>query len=451
MLQKLLKIIFGTALKIFFKEYKVIKKVDIPKEGPLIIVGNHPSTFMDPIIIASLMKQDVHFIAAGTFFSSNLKNWFMRNIGNSIPVHRRQDNPEMVKGNDAIFEQVFQFLEEKGTLIIFPEGTSIHERKLRNIKTGAARMALGAETRNDFKLGVKILSIGINYSHAPSFRSDVWINMEKLIHLSDFKEEHQINDRQAVSLLTNKIQKNLEKNIIITNDENEDEFIRNVENIYKNELIADLNIDPKIHSFNLTKGIQEAVHHFEDLDKKWLKKLKENVANYINQLNIHQLEDRFFAMNKKEEKSIFRDSILRVSFLVLAAPLFIYGLLTNYIPYRLPKTIAKLLTKDDSYVGPIKMTSGIFIFPLFYALWIYLFHYFISDGNGWWTVFFAISLPITGAIALFYAQRYLNLMSHIRLISLFYRQPKLIDELLEERTAIIEDLDWAKEQYLDQV
>jgi hypothetical protein len=39
-------------------------------------------------------------------------------------------------------------------------------------------------------------------------------------------------------------------------------------------------------------------------------------------------------------------------------------------------------------------------------------------------------------------------MSHIRLISLFYRQPKLADKLLEERKAIIEDLDWAKGEYL---
>ena len=448
MLQKLLKIIFTIALKIFFKEYKVINKTGIPTEGPLIVVGNHPSTFMDPIIVASLLKQDVHFIAAGTFFSSKLKNWFMRNIGQSIPVHRRQDNPEMLKGNDAIFEQVFQFLEGKGTLIIFPEGTSIHERKLRDIKTGAARMALGAEARNDFKLGVKILSIGINYSHAPSFRSDVWINIEEVIHVSDFKEAHQKNDREAVNLLSNKIKEKLEKNIIITNDENEDEFIKNVEDIYKNELISALDLDPSIHSFNLTKGIQEAVHHFEDLDKKWLEKLKEKVANYSHQLNSHKLEDRFLAKDKKEGKNIFRDSILRIFFLVLAAPLFIYGLLTNYIPYRLPKFIAKLLTKSDSYVGPIKMTSGIFLFPIFYALWIYLFHHFIGHKNEWWTVIFAISLPISGAFALWYTQRYLNFKSYIRLVSLFYRQPKLADKLLEERKAIIEDLDWAKDAYL---
>lgn len=447
MLQKFLKIIFAIALRIFFKEFKVVKKGNVPTEGPLIVVGNHPSTFMDPIIVSNLLKQDVHFIAAGTFFSSKWKNWFMRNIASSIPVHRRQDNPDMMQNNDAIFEQCFQFLEGKGSMIIFPEGTSIHERKLRVLKTGAARMALGAEARNNFELGVKILSIGLNYSHAPSFRSNVWVNVEEVIEVKDFKKIYQIDDRDAVQSLTSAIQKKLEKNIIITHNDNEDQFISAVENIYKNKLIADLNLDPKIHSFNLTKGIQEAVHHFEKMDKEWLEKLKEKVVNYTQQLNQLKLEDRFLAKNKKGIKNIFYDNLLRILFLVLAVPLFIYGLITNYIPYRLPKTIAKLATKHDSYVGPIKMVSGIFLFPIFYAFLIYLFQYFIPEKNEWSLVIFTISLPLGGAFALWYTQRYRNLRGYIRLMFLSSRQPKVIEGLLNTRDGIINDLDWARDMY----
>lgn len=449
MLYNFLKFIFTPALRIFFKEYKVVHKTDIPKEGPLIVVSNHPSTFMDPIIVASLLRQDVHFIAAGKFFSSPFKNWFMRNIAKSIPVFRKQDNPEKMQDNDAIFEQCFDFLETKGTLIILPEGTSVNERKLRNIKTGAARIALGAEARNNFQLGVKILSVGLNYSDAPSFRSDVWINVEELIHVNDFQKEYQIDDRQAVSLLTDKIRENLEKNIIIANDFQEDQFIKNIEIIYKNELIKQLNLDPKIHTFALTKGIQEAVNHFEDLDKAWLKKLQEKVVNYTKKLSTHHLEDSFLVKDLKEEKSIFSDHFSQLFFLILGTPLFIYGLITNYIPYRIPKIITKKLAVDIVYIGPIKMMVGILTFPIFYALCIYLFQYFIASENWWWTVIFAISLPLAGFFSLAYAQRYLNLKTHIRLMTLSRKQPELIKELLAERKKIIKDLDWAKEQYLN--
>ena len=448
MIHNFLKFLFTSALGIFFKEYKVVNKTAIPEEGPLIVVSNHPSTFMDPIIVANLLKQDAHFIAKGTLFNSVFKDWTMRNIVKAIPVYRRQDNAGKGQNNEAMFDQCFEFLEEKGTLIIFPEGTSISERKLQDIKTGTARIALGAEARNNFQLGVRILSVGINYSDAPSFRSDVWVNVEELIHVKDYQVAYEKDDRQAVNLLTDKIQHHLENNLIIADDEQEDQFIKNVEAIYKNELVAELNLDPKLHAFTLTKGIQEAVNHFEDLDENWLETLQKKVADYTRRLSNNNLEDRFLARSKDEEKNIFSDSLLRLFFLVLGLPLYLYGLFTNYIPYHLPQIIAETLTKDEEYMGPMKMTAGMFTFSIFYSLLVFLFGRFIAHGDWWWTVVFAVSLPIAGFFALLYAQRYNNLITHGRLIALFYKQPALIGELLMERKAIIQELDWAKEQFL---
>ncbi len=448
MLYNFLKIIFKLALRVFFKEYKVINKTEIPSDGPLIVVSNHPSTFMDPIIVASLLKQDARFIAKGTLFNSVFKDWAMRNIMKSIPVYRKQDNPGKQLNNDAIFEQCFLFLEGKGTLIIFPEGTSINERKLQDIKTGTARIALGTEARNNFQLGTKILSIGINYSDAPMFRSDVWINVEELIHVSDYKEEYAKNDRQAVRLLTEKIRSNLEKNLIITDDEQEDQFIKNVEVIYKNELVSHFSLDPKLHGFTITKGIEEAVNHFEELDKTWVQNLQQKVADYMLRLKNNKLEDRFLARDKSKEKSVFTDSILRVFFLVLGFPFYIYGLITNIIPYHLSGRIAEEMTNDEEYLGPLKMTAGIFVYSIFYGFLIYLFGHYIAKGEWWWTICFLASLPIAGFFAMLYYQRLQNLKIHWRLISIFYKEPDLMGELFAARKSIIKDLDWAKEQYL---
>lgn len=448
MLYNFLKIVFKLALRVFFKEYKVINKTEIPSEEPLIVVSNHPSTFMDPIIVASLLKQDARFIAKGTLFNSVFKDWAMRNIMKAIPVYRKQDNPGKQLNNDAIFEQCFLFLEGKGTLIIFPEGTSINERKLQDIKTGTARIALGAEARNGFQLGTKILSIGINYTDAPIFRSDVWINVEELIHVADYKDEYAKDDRNAVRLLTEKIQSNLERNLIITDDEQEDKFIQNVEVIYKNELVSHFNLDPKTHGFTITKGIEEAVNHFEELDKTWVKNLKRKVANYTLRLKNNKLEDRFLARDKSKEKSVFVDSILRVFFLVLGLPFYLYGVITHIIPYHLTGSIARLLTNDEEYLGPIKMTVGIFLYAIFYGVMIYFFQHYISKGDWWWTICFMISLPMAGFFAMLYFQRLQNLKIHWRLISIFYKEPDLMGELFTERKSIIEDLDWAKEQYV---
>lgn len=451
MLYKSLKLIFSSALHVFFKEYKVINKTEIPTTGPLILVSNHPSSFMDPIILASLVKQEVHFIAKGTLFNSVAKDWVMRNIMNSIPIYRKQDNPEMTLNNESVFEQCYQFLENKGTLIIFPEGTSIIERKLQDIKTGTARIALGAESRNDFELDVKILSIGINYSDAPSFQSDVWINVEELIHVKDYRMQYHEDDRNAVRELTDKIQDNLEKNLIITEDEQEDQFIKNVEAIYKNELMSDLKLDPQLHSFKLTKGIEEAIDHFEYLDKEWLETLKQKVADYTRRLDNYNLKDEFLIKKKnKRNNNVFVDTIFRSLYIIIGFPIYVYGLITNYIPYLIPGKLAKAMTNFIEYDGPIKMTLGIFTFSTYYAFLIYLFEKFISQGNWWWTNLFLISLPLAGFFALHYVQRFKNFKTHTKLLSLFYKEPEVVGELLLERKSIIEEFDWAKEEWLKQ-
>jgi len=436
-------------LSVFFKEYKVINKAEIPSEGPLIVVSNHPSTFMDPIIVASLLRQKVRFIAKGTLFNSVFKDWAMRNIMRSIPVYRRQDNPAKLKNNEAIFEQCFQLMEQKGTLIIFPEGTSINERKLQDIKTGAARIALGAEARNNFQLGLKIASIGINYSDAPSFRSDVWINVEEVIEVKDYQKIYAKEDRQAVRSLTNKIQDNLEKNLIIAADEQEDVFITHIEEIYKNELISHLQLDPTLHGFAITKGIEQAVDHFEALDNTWVNQLQKKTARYFQRLEHNQLEDRFFARDTGKEKGLFSDSLLNILFLLVGLPFYLYGVITNFLPYRLTGSLAAKLANDEEYLGPIKMTVGMFLFFIFYTVMLYFFHHQIAQANWWSTFLFAGSLPLAGFFALSYIQRLKNLKTHWQLIALFYKKPDIIGELFAERKAIIKNLDWAKKQYLE--
>ncbi|MEZ4886713.1 MAG: lysophospholipid acyltransferase family protein [Chitinophagales bacterium] len=449
MLYAFLKLIFKITLQVFFRQFKVVNRHLIPKKGPLIVVSNHPSTFMDPIIAATLLKQQVHFIAKGTLFNTGLKNWILSNLMNAIPVYRRQDNvenPNKLQQNDAIFERCFEFLGEKGTLIIFPEGTSINERRLREIKTGTARIALGAEARNNFELGVSILTIGINYSDASTFRSDVWVNIDEPIQVSDFKEAYQEDEFEAVRALTEVIRQRLEQNLIITDDDTEDELVQQIEAIYKNQLIADLDLDPKEHAFTLTRGIVDAVNHFEEMDAPRVEALQDSVGKYMTQLNELQLEDRFLAQDKKRKRNIFRDSLWMLVTLILGFPVHLYGFVNNYIPYILPSKIAALLTKDEEYVGPIKMTSGIFTFSFFYALQVYLFHQYLAP-NEWWTVAYAMSLPLSGFFAISYWQHSGKFLKHWRLISLFYQKPAEMGRLLQQRAEIIEVLEQAKEEY----
>lgn len=164
MLYAILKLIYRIGLRVFFRELEVRHRSLMPQQGPLLIVSNHPNTFMDPVVIAAQLKQPVYFIAKSTVFGSKLQNWLLRKM-HLIPIHRREDNPEQPVSNEEAFAATFKALAQQKTLIIFPEGNSFNQRRLRKIKTGTARIALSATANAG--LSVQILPVGLNYTAPP--------------------------------------------------------------------------------------------------------------------------------------------------------------------------------------------------------------------------------------------------------------------------------------------
>jgi 1-acyl-sn-glycerol-3-phosphate acyltransferase len=147
---------------VFFRSITIRNKELIPSQGPLLVLANYPSTFMDPIVIATILNRKVFFLAKGELFKSSFTKWLLPKF-NMIPVYRKQDDPTLMNKNDDTFKKCFEHLEKGGAILMFPEGISITERKLKPIKTGATRIVLGAEARNIFELGVQIINIGLNY------------------------------------------------------------------------------------------------------------------------------------------------------------------------------------------------------------------------------------------------------------------------------------------------
>ena len=58
------------------------------------------------------------------------------------------------------FEAVFQVLERGEAVGIFPEGITYDDSALKEVKSGAARMALELEHRHGGKLGLRVVPVG---------------------------------------------------------------------------------------------------------------------------------------------------------------------------------------------------------------------------------------------------------------------------------------------------
>ncbi len=449
MLYEILKIIFQISLKVFFRSIKVKNKHLIPKEGPMIVVSNHPNTFMDPLVVATQVQAQVYFLANSSIFSTPWASWLFKKL-HMIPIQRKIDVPNDHIDNAQIFQQCYHFLAEGGTLLVFPEGTSVRERRLRKLKTGTARIALGAEASKDFSINLRIVTFGLNYTKPESFRSDVLVVVDEPIQVADFKELFLEDSFAAAQALTEKIREQLAEHIIITQDEEEDHLARQIEKIYKSRLSQEIQLsqEKKEQDYLISKGIVEAVRHFEEKEPERVAHFRPKIQTYLKNLHRLHLSDEVFD-RKTKNKGLLWGSLQTAAYFILGFPFFLYGLINNYIPYIIPSKVAYQVVKAsqvEEYMAPVMMVTGIFTFSFFYLIQTLLVHWIF--GNGWITLAYFASLPLSGFFALFYANYLHTTRDKWRLFGLFYKRSDLVSTLVSQRKSIIQELEQAKADYL---
>ncbi|MEM9981358.1 MAG: lysophospholipid acyltransferase family protein [Bacteroidota bacterium] len=446
-----LRLVVRIALRIFFRKYKVYQRHLLATPTPLLIVANHPNTFMDPLIIASLLRQKVYFLANGSIFKGRLLKWLWRQF-NMIPIYRIEDTKEGIDQatqNKKAFEQCFLALKKGATILIFPEGVSEIDRKLRKIKTGTARIALGAAHEYDFTLGLQILPIGLNYEAPQRFRSDVWVNVGEPIDLSEWRH-YQPSDFALVRELTATIDDTLRQLVVDTTDEKEDQLVRQVTTLYKNEFFRETKkaSEEKEEAFRLIKHIIAAIRLYrEDYTTKY-EQIRLKLSSYFTQLTQHKIPDHLLRDTQTVQQLFWRSLTILVG-LTVSFPLYLYGLFNNYLPYILPSRIANLITREEAYRAPIMLVSGIFSFSIFYSLQISLFARWVLTVH--FIIAYALSLPISGFFVLYYWRYLEQLQVYMRLWRVASQSFPLLNNWLQQRQALLLLLQEAENRYWQKI
>lgn len=446
MVYKVIKLIVRIALRLFFQKIVLNKKAELPKDGPVIIVVNHPNTFMDPLIVASLFRRQVGFLGNASIFINSIARAIFRYF-NVIPVYRQKDVEQgTVPDNTDSFQACYDYLGDGNVLMIFPEGSSYHELKLRKIKTGSARIALGAEQQHGFELGLKILPIGLYYNNPAYFRSKIYINIDEPIEVGEYIEAFKTDEVNGVLKLTESIKEALVENVIHTEDKEEEALFVDIKRIYKSRLIEKAGKQDTAQEFRLNQELVKAIQYFRISKESTFHHIKQQVERYINVLDDSRLSGTSSDWLSNRTKAI-AFSILYITYLALGLPLFVFGAVQNYLPYKLPYWTARKLTPEIEYHAPIMLTVGIGIFPIFYSVMVYIFYVQISQ-EAFMLSLYLLSLPLSG----FYCLHYLDFLdasrNFFKLNPVFKKQHMKIAELQTLKSDIIDMLDEARETYL---
>ncbi|MFQ6616283.1 MAG: lysophospholipid acyltransferase family protein [Fidelibacterota bacterium] len=445
MLYHLIRLIAVVSLDRFFRRIVVAHRGRVAHDGATILVANHPNTLMDALVVGYAAGRKVHILTKSTLFSSRVGRWFLTKMG-VVPVYRRQDDPTQMDRNEEIFGKLYDLLEHRGSLLIFPEGISEPGRKLQKIRTGTARIALGVEARNKFSLDVRIIPVGLNYSDIQRFRSDVYCRFGKPIRPLDYREAYENDPVQAVRALTGEVRSGLEKVLAVVDEGDPEAVIDSLETIYKQELMMDLGLDTqsKTDDFMVTKGIIAAVRWFFRRDPDRVRKMETQMKTYLHNLERLKLKDEFL---KPTRRGIgFGKRLKAWLFLVLGFPLYVWGMVNNVVPYVIPRLLTRYLIKQYTFISSAKLLAGMGSFIIFYLAQTRLIWDF--TGNKWVTGLYALSLIPTGNFALHYYRKAVNYRQHLVFLSLFYRRKNLIYGLIQQRMNLIESLNQARDEYL---
>jgi glycerol-3-phosphate O-acyltransferase/dihydroxyacetone phosphate acyltransferase len=389
---------------IFFTKIEFEGKLEQP-EGALIFTSNHPNMLLDVLVTGPYLPRKVHYIAKSSLFKNPFLKFFLLRVG-VIPVYRK-DHGEG-GDNQSSFQKAIEILEAKKAIAIFPEGTSHAEERLLPFKTGTARMAFEAEAKNDFKLKIRLVPLGIHFYQRDAFRSKVLVRIGEPLPLESYEEIYRKDEREAVRQVTDDLYQRIQRLTLNLIDQNEGKILKELSRVYLH-LVHPHQLKKLKDSLEIRDEILEAYRWYKEKDPEKTQAFYLKVSSFLNLVDRFGYEDdhlkRPYSLSK-----VFSYSFLRGGFLLIGAPLHAISLIFHYLPYRIPGWMASRI-EDVVEKGTAKLVWGLILFPLFYLLYGVL----ASASIGWsitWKCL--LGLPFLGIFSLFYLDRLFPFYSNMK-------------------------------------
>jgi 1-acyl-sn-glycerol-3-phosphate acyltransferase len=431
MTRRIIVALLKLAMRVYFRRVEVVGAENVPLDTPVLFVLNHPNALVDPAFLLTLAPRRVSFLAKAPLFRMPVLSFFVRAM-DSLPVYRRQDEGEDVSKNREMFVAARKLLASGGTIAICPEGVSHDEPRLRPIKTGAARLALGA-VGSGAVLDLKIVPAGLYYTSKTKFRSAVLLYFGLPLDVPRVEMEPNGDPpRTAVRELSQQIETALREVMLDAEHEEALQTIRRAERIFSSEDSGETT-ESLAEQLQLQQRFVKAYRVLRDNAPERLRRLEIRMSRFEAELTQVGVDPDDLSP-PTSTSAVFTHLVSRVFlFLILVGPATL-GVVVHYPAYRLGGYLATRLSKnDDDVVSTIKIMSAMLLFPL---TWVVV----ASAGyklEGWaLALVVLIVIPAAGYLAILFFEGFDRFMGGLRALAFFLIRRRFFVRLLAERKAI---------------
>lgn len=431
MIRRALELVVCRTMRIFFRRLQVTGKEHVPDQGPVLFVLNHPNALVDPMVLLCQAGRRVSFLAKEPLFRMPVLGTLIRAM-DAIPVYRRQDNADLTQ-NRKTFEVARRVLGGGGSIGIFPEGRSHTEPQLMPLRTGAARIALGAVDAG----GLDIVPAGLFYTDKMTFRSAALLCFGPPIRVVPVPlgpdGEPPV---QQVRVLTDRLEVALGA---LTVQADHHEALRLVE--AAEAILISASDEPRRDLDARRVLRQRLTHGYASLRTKApdrLARVQSRITRYVEVLHQAELTPELLPKDGYRAGTVVRATAKALVTVLLLLPLALVGLLVHAPAWVLIDLIGNAYrSTHPDLVATMKVLGGVVFFPL---TWLA-----IGVGSSlWrgWHVGLAVGLvlPIAGYAALRFLERLDRLLGGARGVLLALTGRRHFLRLVAERKAIREEL-----------
>ncbi|MCF8244488.1 MAG: 1-acyl-sn-glycerol-3-phosphate acyltransferase [Saprospiraceae bacterium] len=362
----------------------------IPQGKPVILAANHPTAFIEPCILGCWQSEPLHFLARGDLyvkkpFVRKLYDWF-----HIVPVFRLDDmGYGGLKSNYESFGKCFEVLNQNKQVMILAEGRTKHEKRLRPLMKGTARIVFGTLEKYP-DLDIQVVPVGVNFTNPDQFRSDVSIDYGEPIRVQDYAAIYFENPAKGVAALTQALKKRLSERVIHLAHPEDDEWTEPLLEMHRNgpsaRLFPSYTKDPT--PLFEEKKLADRLNHLSEVERQsW----KEKIGNYLNLLRKAGTSDR--GLMDHTSYSLGSALVLGLGWIP-----YMIGYLLNFLPIYLGNLFAKKKTKNIEF----RASVAIFVSMVFYFIyWLICLTLALVIGK-LWLIGLVVAMPILGYFAVAY-------------------------------------------------
>jgi glycerol-3-phosphate O-acyltransferase/dihydroxyacetone phosphate acyltransferase len=370
-------------VRTFFRSIEVERADRLSPDLPTVLVANHQNGLVDALLLMAALPRYPRFLGKSTLFHI-LPLWPFLKLAGVVPVYRAKDGGSTER-NHAAFATCRSLLGRRGMVALFPEGISHDQPMLQPLRTGAARIALGA-TVEDGVADTCTVAVGLVYDAKATFRSRALVRVGVPASVAPRASDYRVDDHQAVRSLTDELATRLRLSVPDYASWAQAEAVQRIADVVGRTPATALPVDTRLIQRQRVADALAAAEAAEWADANEIDgatgthgatgtgagavrpvaQMHAAFAAYQRDLEMVGLTDAQVAAHY--DSGGLRWMLLwEVVKLVVAAPLAALGVVIHVIPYEIIKRLARLPV-NDGIRSTVKLLGSFASYAIVYAV-----------------------------------------------------------------------------------